>query len=148
MPRFIETYRGAVAAWECDEFGHMNVQFYTARMSDGFWQLLTALGMGPGVRRERQIGIVAIDNSSQYRREVRAGELIRVESAPVEIGEKSVVLQHRLLSGESGELAFTSTAKSVCFDLKARRSMPFPPDIRATIEALVAGADMAGGDAS
>lgn len=141
MPRFIETYRGAVAAWECDEFGHMNVQFYTARMSDGFWQLLMALGMGPAVRRERQIGIVAIDNSSQYRREVKAGELIRVESGAVEIGEKSVVFQHRMISGETGEIAFTSSAKSVCFDLKARRSIPFPPEIRATIEALVAGSD-------
>jgi len=141
LPRFIETYRGAVAAWECDEFGHMNVQFYTARMSDGFWQLLVALGMGPAVRDERSLGIVAIENTSQYRRELKAGDLIRVESAPVEIGEKSVVLEHRLLDGETGVLAFTSTAKSLCFDLKARRATAFPPDIRARIEALIAGGE-------
>lgn len=139
MPRFIETYRGAVAGWECDEFGHMNVQFYSARMSDGFWQLLVALGLGPDIRRDRALGVVVLDQTSFYKREVRAGDLIRVESAPVEIGGKSVVLEHRLLDGETGEIAFTSRAKSVCFDLKARRSTEFPAEVRQKIEALIAG---------
>jgi acyl-CoA thioester hydrolase len=142
MSGFIETFRGVVAPWECDEFGHMNVQFYTARMSDGFWQLLIAMGLGPKVRRERQLGVVALDNQTSYAREVRAGELIRVESGILQIGEKSIHLAHRLLAGETGEVAMTSRVKSVCFDLVARRSAPFPPEVREKVTALLVPAEV------
>ena len=30
----IETSRGSVVAWECDENAHLNVQFYTARIAE------------------------------------------------------------------------------------------------------------------
>lgn len=141
MSGFIETFRGVVAPWECDEFGHMNVQFYNARMSDGFWQLLIAMGLGPAMRREKKLGVVALDGQTTYAREVRAGELIRVESGVLQVGEKSIHLAHRLLNGETGEVAMTSRVKSVCFDLAARRSAPFPPEIRERITQLLIPAE-------
>ncbi|WP_119422298.1 acyl-CoA thioesterase [Desertibaculum subflavum] len=137
MSGFIETFRGVVAPWECDEFGHMNVQFYNARMSDGFWQLLIAMGLGPKVRREKKLGVVALDGQTTYAREVRAGELIRVESGILRVGEKSIQLAHRLLAGAPGQVAMTSHVKSVCFDLEARRSAPFPPEVRERITGLI-----------
>ena len=44
VSHFRETYRGSVAAWECDQYGHMNVQFYTARISDAAASVMLAAG--------------------------------------------------------------------------------------------------------
>ncbi len=142
MSGFIETFRGIVAPWECDEFGHMNVQFYNARLSDGFWQLMIAMGLGPGRRRELGIGIVALDGHITYAREMRTGQLIRVESGVAQIGEKSIHLVHRLIEGESGQVAMTSRVKSLCFDLKARRSTPFPAAVRERVARLLIPAEV------
>ena len=39
MTEFLDTFRGSVNTWECDEVGHMNVQFYVARASDAAFYL-------------------------------------------------------------------------------------------------------------
>mgnify|MGYP001818248848 CR=1 FL=1 len=44
MPDYSETYRKAVTADMCDMYGHMNVQFYVAAISDSFFSLMTSAG--------------------------------------------------------------------------------------------------------
>ncbi len=39
MTDFLDTFRGTVNTWECDDVGHMNVQFYVARASDAAFYL-------------------------------------------------------------------------------------------------------------
>ncbi|MCB1390127.1 MAG: thioesterase family protein [Rhodobacteraceae bacterium] len=43
-----EVWRGSVAAWECDEMGHMNTRFYVLRAVEGLAMLLAQLG-APGL---------------------------------------------------------------------------------------------------
>ena len=47
MSLMIETVRSSVQTWECDQMGHMNVQFYVARETEGIAALSGALGLRP-----------------------------------------------------------------------------------------------------
>ncbi len=40
MAEWIETYRGAVHAWQEDHNGHMNVTHYVAKFDEGTWPFL------------------------------------------------------------------------------------------------------------
>src|SRR3546814_4638556 len=44
VTNFRETYRGSVAAWECDQYGHMNIQFYVGRISDAAASIMMEAG--------------------------------------------------------------------------------------------------------
>jgi len=136
MSGFIETYRGAVAAWECDHLGHMNVQFYIAKVSDAAWHFQQAIGMGPSVVRERRIGLAAVRQDVHYRRELLAGDLVLVQSGVLAIGGKSLTVLHRMLNAGSGEIAMTMTNVGVCLDLDDRKAMPLSDEIRTKAAAL------------
>jgi acyl-CoA thioester hydrolase len=138
---FCETYRGSVAAWECDQYGHMNVQFYVGRISDAAASLMLAGGLGRAGLQERRIGIVAVNQNLDYLKELRAGSLIRMESAVKSIENRKITLHHRLFDAETGELAMQADVLGLCFDLDARKSVPFPDDLRQSHAALILRGD-------
>lgn len=106
----------------------MNVQFYIGRISDAAVTVMLARGMGPKAMARHRLGIAAVDSHITYRREVRAGALIRMESALKSLDGRKVVFLHRLFDAESGALAMQAEVLGLCFDLEARRSVPFPDE--------------------
>jgi len=137
---FIESYRGSVAAWECDQYGHMNVQFYVGRISDAAVTVMLARGMGPKAMARHRLGIAAVDSRVTYRREVRAGALIRMESALKSLDGRKVVFLHRLFDAESGALAMQAEVLGLCFDLETRKSVPFPEEfVRLSRDSMMVG---------
>ena len=100
----IETYRGAVAAWECDAFGHLNIAHYVDRFAAAAADLL-----GDGWRT------VSLD--TQYLTELRAtaGIIIRsgilaaanghahlAHEAVNIAGERTTLAEHRLTRAGAG----------------------------------------------
>ena len=49
----IETYRGVVYPWHCDQMGHMNVMWYTGKFDEASWNLFAQIGITPSYLRER-----------------------------------------------------------------------------------------------
>ena len=49
-PDLPTVYRGYVNAWDCDELGHMNVQFYVGKASEAFEGLLASAGLAREAR--------------------------------------------------------------------------------------------------
>ncbi|MBV1887252.1 MAG: thioesterase family protein, partial [Parvibaculaceae bacterium] len=45
MTDLITSFKGYVAPWECDEMGHMNIQFYFSKAHDAELHLMDALGL-------------------------------------------------------------------------------------------------------
>lgn len=129
MTGYVETYRGCVHGWECDHYGHLNVQFYIGRISDGFGTLMGLIDMAGEAVARRNLGLVAVHQDVDYRRELRAGAPIAVQSGIAAIGGRKIRLHHRLLNVESGELAFEADVLCICMDLTARRSVPLPEDV-------------------
>ena len=95
----IETYRGAVAAWECDAFGHMNIALYPQRFESAARDLIERAGAGTAWQT------VALD--VRYLEELRAAEGIVIRSGVLERDGSNVRLAHEATTpaGERTTLA-------------------------------------------
>lgn len=134
---YFDSFRGMVNTWECDDNGHMNVQFYVARASDGAFFLRHALGLTPGVIRETGRTMIAIEEHFRFHRELRAGDMMRMRSRLIEMRPRTLVVYHELLNAATDETAATVVAVSAQFDMKARKTIPWTDDAKARGEKLV-----------
>jgi acyl-CoA thioesterase FadM len=134
----IETFRSVVAPSECDHLGHMNVASYFAAVSDGVFSFQTELGLGPtDLRAGRRVSFAVVRAESDFRLELRAGDVIRVMTAVEAIGKKSVLFRHELQRVEDGAVAFETRFRCVLLDLESRRAVEIPDDLRARTEAYL-----------
>src|SRR6266478_5505278 len=90
------TYRGTIYPWQCDHMGHMNVMWYVGKFDEASWQLLASVGLTPSRLKKEGIGMAAIDQHIEYKCELRAGDLIAVRSAVLEIREKTIRMIHEM----------------------------------------------------
>lgn len=122
----IETYRGVVYPWMIDHVGHMNVQFYTARFDEATWQFLAELGLTPSFLARSHRSAVAVDQRTQYKREVLAGSLIHVASELLSLGRTSIRFVHRMYDSETEEQVAETELVGVYFDTDVRTATPLP----------------------
>jgi acyl-CoA thioester hydrolase len=125
MARYVETYRGVVYPWLCDQMGHCNVQHYMAMYDQSSIHLFLEIGLNPELMSEQQLGFADVKHVVEYKAEMRAGAAIKGEGRIVEIGNSSIRHEHRLLDANS------------LFDLAARRACPLPDNMRAKAEAAI-----------
>jgi acyl-CoA thioester hydrolase len=129
MTEFTVTYRGTVYPWHCDHMGHMNVMWYVEKFDEATWQLFCSIGLSPTRLRNERIGMAAVEQRLEYKRELLAGDLLTIRSSIEEMREKSLVLVHEMINQETEELAARTVITGVCMDLTTRKSRPLPPDI-------------------
>ncbi|MFT3809757.1 MAG: hypothetical protein QM698_07545 [Micropepsaceae bacterium] len=86
-------YRGYVNPWDCDEMGHMNVQFHLAKASEAFEGLLVSLGLDIAARRTVRVARTRV----RYLKEMHVSELVHIHAAPVRFhdGHLNAVLDVR-----------------------------------------------------
>jgi len=85
--------------------------------------------------------MAALEHKILYKRELMSGDLIRIDSGIVEIGNKTLQFLHRLLHASSGELAASLEGVTVHFDRGARRSTPLPDSLRRQAEQFLVARD-------
>jgi len=124
------TYRGAVYPWHCDHMGHMNVMWYVGKFDEATWQLFAFLGLTGTRLRQDGIGMVAVEQHLEYKRELLAGDLLTIRSSIQEVREKSVIFVHEMTNQETQELAARTILTGVCIDSTTRRGRALPADIR------------------
>ena len=130
MPESLITYRGTVYPWHCDHMGHMNVMWYVGKFDEATWQLLAVVGLTAARLRQGGIGMVAVEQHIEYKRELLAGDLLTIYSSVQEVREKSLIFVHEMTNQETQELAARTTLTGVCIDTATRRGRPLPADIR------------------
>lgn len=134
---WVETYLGMVDARECDAMGHFNVVYYMDRINQAAWVLGSFFGIDEGSVESNGVGFVALEHRIRYLKEFRRGEILQVKSTIREVGNKSMKFTHHLLHFHSGELGCELEATACCFDLKARKAIPWPDDMRAKLNRLI-----------
>ena len=139
LSAFEVTYRGTVYPWQCDHMGHMNVMWYVGKFDEATWQLFTRMGLPPSRLRNDGIGLAAVEQHIEYKRELHAGDVITISSRITEVKEKSVRFVHEMRSDESGEIAATTVLVGVCINTTTRRATPFPADFRERVSGLLGG---------
>jgi acyl-CoA thioester hydrolase len=130
MSEWKMTYRGIVYPWQCDHMGHMNVMWYTSKFDEACWQLLSMLGLNPTRFAEEGTGMAAVEQHIQYRRELRAGQAVTIQSAVLEVKGKSIHMLHKLIEDASGEVAATTVVVGVHIDAMLRKALSIPQDVR------------------
>lgn len=102
-PNFAVTWRGGTDAWECDQMGHMNVQFYGAKFDMAEAVLLARLGLAAGT------GGHPLTDQIVFRKESRVGAALWVQSAVIGVDHAgdALRLRHVMYHSPSGSIAAT-----------------------------------------
>jgi acyl-CoA thioester hydrolase len=127
-PGLIPTFSTAVNTWQCDENDHLNVQFYTEFGHEASAHLMISLGFGRRTQAAAGLSVRATSDHIRYLREFRAVDPVAVRSAPVEVGERHLVIYHEVRN--SGDDALASTVRRHVLSDK-----PWPAAFRKQAEA-------------
>jgi acyl-CoA thioester hydrolase len=107
MTDLIPTYATAVNTWQCDENDHLNVQFYTEFGHEASAQLMTCLGLGRRAQAAAALSVRASSDHIRYLREFRVVDPVVVRSAPVEVGDRHLVVYHEIRNATDEAIAST-----------------------------------------
>ena len=133
----ILTYQGTIYPWHCDHMGHMNVMWYVGKFDEATWHLFHELGLTPAFLRANNRGMVAAEQTINYKRELLAGDLITVHSTVIEVKDRSIKFAHEMRKRETDEVAATTTLTGVHLDSVARRACAFPDAIKARASSML-----------
>jgi acyl-CoA thioester hydrolase len=135
------TYLGTIYPWHCDHMGHMNVMWYVGKFDEATWQLFASVGLHSSRLRQEGIGLVAVEQRIEYKRELLAGDTISIRSGFQEVREKVRLFSHEMINQETQEVAARTFLTGVCIDLNTRRAKPLPADIRDRIASALVSTD-------
>lgn len=138
MPEPVLTYRGTIYPWHCDHMGHMNVMWYVGKFDEATWQFFLAVGLPRSRFLSEGTGMAAVEQHIEYKRELRAGDVISIRSAVLEVKEKSIRFVHEMTNEETGELAARTILVGVYFSTNARKSLALPAEVRQRAQLLIA----------
>ena len=119
-----------------DYNGHLNMAYYNVMFDRAIDELWLKLGIGPGYMRERQGSTFTAECHVRYLREIHLGDPVQVSILLVGADEKRLHTFEELRHAGEGWLSATSENMTIHIDMTARKTAPFPPDIRARIETL------------
>jgi acyl-CoA thioester hydrolase len=136
------TYRGVVYPWHCDHMGHMNVMWYVGKFDEATWHLFGLLGLTRSYMSQHHRGMAGVQQSTSYKRELRAGDLITIRSGVLEVKEKVIRFFHEMRNEETREVSAVTVLTVVHMDLQMRKSCSFPQAILARGREMVVEYDL------
>ena len=125
----VETFRGVAYPWLCDSMGHMNTQHYCALFDGASFHFL-ALISRIRLMNDNSRGWADVKQTIEYKKEVRAGDLLIIRTEMIRLGRSSLIYRHTMSDVDMGELRATSEHVVVHFDLENRVSVPLTAEIR------------------
>ena len=99
------------------------------------------MGRGPvhaGLHARRAAGLSTFEFQLSVTAPLNAGDLVRVQSALVHVGNSSFRLFHRMTNARTGGKIATLEQSGVHLDREARRSVPLPDALRSKAVAMLA----------
>jgi len=138
---FIDGTLDTVKPSEMSVLGRAGLSHYIHRFSASGGHLMAAFGMSPAYMRSELRGLSTFEFQLAITGALRAGDVVRVQSALAHVGNSSLRLFHRMLNARSGELLATLEQSGVHLDRDARRPTPLPEALRAKARALLAPTD-------
>lgn len=133
-----EIFRGVVHPWHHDQFGHMNVRWYAHFFDDSVFHMYAhAAGSLQAIQDEFGVHTVSAQATTNFIKELTAGDLVRIEGGISRLGSKSITFTMRMLHVDTGELHATYDLVEVFFDPTTRSSAPIPAPLRQRLEQFV-----------
>ncbi len=135
---FVEGSLDTVKPSEMNVLGRGALSHYIHRFSASGGHLMAAFGMTPAYMRAEQRGLSTFEFQLSVTAPLCVGDLVRVESALVHVGNSSLRLFHRMSNAHRGGEIATLEQSGVHLDREARRSVPLPDALRSKAVAMLA----------
>src|SRR6202451_3054814 len=119
-----------------DYNGHLNMAYYNVMFDRAIDELWLKLGIGPGYMKERHGSTFTAECHVRYLREIHLGDPVQVSILLLGADEKRLHTFEELRHADEVCLSATSENMTIHIDMTARKTAPFPSDIRARIEAV------------
>jgi acyl-CoA thioester hydrolase len=132
-----QTIRGMVAPWECDENRHLTARLYVPKFDDSAYLLFFDAGVRVPELRGRGLALVTASHAIRYIAELCSEDVFLIEAAVTRVGRSSMRSVHKMLDARTRRIVATCVAVDSLFDLEARRSAPWPDDLRGPLEAML-----------
>jgi acyl-CoA thioester hydrolase len=126
MSNMIELARSSVQTWECDQMGHMNVQFYLAKADEGLTALGAALGLSPRAQQSNRAGLVPREQHVRFHRELRPGAPFVISGGVLTVRSEGLVAYQEMTNVADGSLAATFVTRAEWSDTAHRGGLPLP----------------------
>ena len=135
MTGYVETYRGTVFPWEVDIVGHLTVACYFARREDATLAALETIGLGPSYMARERRACMTVDCYVRYVQELRAGDILHVESGVLSVDDEGVLLGHRFVDSETGAVCTRVEQRTLHVQLGACGRAKLTPEQQAAARA-------------
>ena len=138
----MQTYSGVVYPWHCDHVGHMNVMHYMGKFDEATWFFFNRIGLTRKFLATHHRGMAAVEQRIAYQRELRAGDVMMIQTSVLEVRDKVLRFVHRMIFPDSGELAALMMQTTVYLDLERRKSTALPEAVREHARGLVTAMEL------
>lgn len=118
--------------------GHMNIQHYLSLHDEAGWVYFANLGMNEAYFKKHRNGIFDLEHHLHYLAEVHVGDTVAVYGRLLARTAKRLHGIWFLLNETQGQLSNTFEFVTAHADLEARRTSPFPDDMAAIIDKIIA----------
>jgi acyl-CoA thioester hydrolase len=108
----------------------MNVMWYTGKFDEACWNLLAMLGIHRAGVAQDGTAMAAIEQHIQYKRELFPGDAVTIESAILDVTDKTIRMLHKMMHDASGEVAAISMVVGVHLDRRIRKAIRLPEEVR------------------
>src|ERR1700716_3485691 len=133
--RFLSSVMQIEPQW-IDYNGHLNMAYYNVMFDRAIEELWLQLGIGPGYRTARHGSTFPAECHVRDLRQINLGDPVQVSVLLLAADQKRLHTFEELRHAGEGWLSATSENMTIHIDMAARKTAPFPPDIRARIEPL------------
>ncbi len=121
-----------------DENGHMNMRWYLAIFDDAGYPMQERLGLSQEYHAAHGTGGFDLEHHIHYLKEVLPGDVVAVYARLLQRTEKRVHYLMFLVNETRGTLASIFECVNSFADMRARRTAPYPPEIAARIDEVIA----------
>lgn len=134
MNELVEVYRSSVQIWECDQMGHMNVQFYLDKAAIGLEVFEHYLGGAPADTRRARL--VPDEHHVRFLREQHAGAPLCMSAGVLDSDTHRLRIYFELRNPAADQVAATVTATVRLREVDTDEPLPLPAEYRERAAAL------------
>lgn len=127
----IELARSSVQTWECDQMGHMNVQFYVEKAGDALAALGAKIGLGPKALAKKGLVLEPADQHVRFLRELHPGTPYVLRGGAVRADAMTLTVYAELLQTAGGAVAAAFRTTARLRDAKDDAAAGFEDGVRA-----------------
>ncbi len=132
----IDTYRGYVNTWECDDVGHMNVQFYMVKLDQAFGAMSVALGLGPRASADRGLKLQPLEDHIHFQAELRASDTVTIQSSVETVEQDGLRIYSEVRNAVTDTIAATARTSLHAAIPDGHTPAMLPEDVAARAETL------------